>query len=238
MKGQRIKSLRQHIIKFAAGIQYFSISELRKDIDQAGVSYTSSSLKQTLYSLKKNGHIHNSGRGWYSTISEPFHLNTEAITGTVSLLKTHFPSLPFACWSTQQIASYFHHLPGKFITFIDAENAALPSVYDFLIEHYSNVYLNPTPNEARKNFRIMDDTLVLRPAVSEEPRKDRFALIEKILVDLYFEKERLDIIDGWEYGRIFENVAKHFRIEIAVLLRYAQRRKIRPVIIKMLTNGT
>jgi len=191
-----------------------------------------------LYSLKKDGFIYNSGRGWYSILSEPFHLDKEAITGIVSLIGAHFPSLPFACWDTQQIASYFHHLPGKFITFIDTESDALSAVYDFLIEQYSNVYLNPTLNEARKNFRIMDSTLVLRPAVSEEPREGLFARIEKILVDLYFEKERLNIIDGWEYSRIFENVAQHFRIEVAVLLRYAQRRKIRPVIFKMLTNGT
>ena len=123
-------------------------------------------------------------------------------------------------------------MPGKFVTFICTDVDSLGPVFDYLRDVYPNTYLNPDQKEVRKNFIIQENTIVLRQEITEEPRDGHFARIEKILVDLYFEKERLNLIDGWEYDRIFENIVKQFRIDISKLSRYAYRRKIKGIIIK------
>ena len=218
-------------MNFAEGRNYFSLAGLKHSLDDKGIKYTRDSIKQTLYYLKKDKVIFSSGRGWYSSIATPFRLEKEPVQDIVNRLKEHFPYLPFACWSTQQIRSYFHHLPGKYVTFIYTESDALGPVHDYLREDYTNIYVNPNQGEVRKSFAILDNTVVLRQELTEEPRDGYFARIEKILVDLHFEKERLYLIDGWEYDRIFENLANHFRIDAAKLIRYAQRRKIKKIIL-------
>ncbi len=184
-------------------------------------------MKQTLYYIKKEKHLFGAGRGWYSTIKTPFRLEKKPVKGTINEIKEHFQILSFSCWSIQQIRSYFHHLPNKFITFVYTDVDSIGPVYDFLRDIYPNTYLNPGQNEVRKNFVIQENTMILRPEISEEPREGHFARIEKILVDLYIEKDRLNLIDGWEYNQIFENITQQFRIDISKLSRYAYRRKVR-----------
>ncbi|MBC8400724.1 MAG: hypothetical protein H8E14_04480 [Candidatus Marinimicrobia bacterium] len=71
----------------------------------------------------------------------------------------------------------------------------------------------------------------MRPEISEEPREGYFARIEKILVDLYFEKEKLSLIDDWEYDQIIENLVEQFRIDAAKLVRYAKRREVKKIFV-------
>ena len=63
--------------------------------------------------------------------------------------------------------------------------------------------------------------------ISEAPGKGNSAPIEKILVDLYIERERLDLFDSWEYERLFKAITQQYRMDMAGLMRYAKRRKVK-----------
>ena len=108
----------------------------------------------------------------------------------------------------------------------------LPVLYDFLINKYENVYLNPVESEIKKSFVIKESTFVLRPSITEEPVDGHWATIEKILVDLYLEANRVKLVSLTEYDRILNNIISDARINIARLLRYAKRREIRDQIKK------
>ncbi len=56
-----------------------------------------------------------------------------------------------------------------------------------------------------------------------------FATIEKILVDLWIEKNKLYLMDEWEYKDIFRSVVGRYRINMGALLCYSQRRKMKKV---------
>ena len=118
-------------------------------------------------------------------------------------------------------------MQSRFVTFIFSELDNLPVLFDYIIENYDNVYLNPTEPEIKKSFIVKDNTFILRPSISEEPSHDHIASIEKILIDLFIEKDRIKLISGLEFDRIFQNVTSDSRINIARLLRYAKRREIR-----------
>ncbi len=130
--------------------------------------------------------------------------------------------------------SYYHHLQARFVTFVYTEQDYLPVLFDFLREKNPNIYLNPRQEETRKNFIILDDTFVLRSSITEEPQNKHYAEIEKILIDLFIEKDRLTLIDTSEYKRIFENIIFSQRVKIAKLIRYASRREVKSPILKLI----
>jgi hypothetical protein len=163
--------------------KYFNIQTIKAYLDAELKPYSNNYIKQTLFNLTKAGKIFDAGRGWYSTIREPFPLDTEPLKNIVTEIATQFPLLEFSCWSTEQIKYYFHHLQAKFVVFIYAEKDFLATIFNvFRAEHH--VYFNPTLQESRKIFDLDNDTIVLRPRITQEPTEGVYATIEKILVDL------------------------------------------------------
>nr|CBH37778.1 hypothetical protein BSM_12550 [uncultured archaeon] len=136
--------------------------------------------------------------------------------------------LYFSCWSTEQIKGFFHHLPSQFVTFIYADKDFLQALKDFLTDKGYNTYLNPRKSETEKYVELKNQTVILRPPISSrEPKNQCFAKIEKILVDLRMETRKVNLMDMGEYQKIFSNIICNYRINMAEMLDYAERRKIK-----------
>ena len=219
-------NLKQTVARIALGKTYLHIDALKAALSDAALHYSEKSVREYLYRLVKSGKLYSAGRGWYSTLAELFPLDTRPVEPFITLMAEQFPLLSFSCWSGVQLQSWFHHLPAKLPLFVYVEKDALGAVFDFLRDHYENCYLNPQKRDVRRNFRLTKDTVIVRPAVSEAPGEGRSAPIEKILVDLYIERKRLDLFDVWEYERLFKTIIEQYRINMAGLLRYARRRRI------------
>jgi biotin operon repressor len=58
---------------------YFSIHALRESLASQKLSYTPETVKVYLSQLKKEGLVFDAGRGWYSSIAEPFQLDTAPV---------------------------------------------------------------------------------------------------------------------------------------------------------------
>jgi hypothetical protein len=99
------------------------------------------------------------------------------------------------------------------------------------------VFANPGKSETEKQFMIRDRTIVIRPLVTEGPVSGHYATIEKLLVDLFVEKNRLMLMDGIEYQRFVRNLIGSTRINMARMLRYARRREMRESVIVALTKA-
>ena len=159
-------------------------------------------------------------------------------------MKREFPLLQFNVWSTEQLLPYFHHIPTRFFTFIYADKDYLQAIYEKLLIHSKNVILNPSRSEAEKIFNVETETFILRPAISREPVKSHYSRIEKILFDLFIEKDIQPIVDEWEYEIIFENIVGRSIIEIDVINHYMLRRMhstdcpIQPILEKYWVDGT
>lgn len=144
-------------------------------------------------------------------------------------LKSHFPFLLFNCWSIGQLKNYFHHLYVKDVTFIYAATDSLSSLNDYLLQKNFNVYNNPGKPLVKEYFNLKEKTVVLRPSITEEPVEEYYSSIEKILIDLYLEIDKLNLFEKSEYNRLFSNVICSARINIAKMLRYSKRREIRKI---------
>lgn len=206
---------------------YFDIGTLREKIKAVKLECAPATLKRYMAEMEEGAFAFDAGRGWYSFVKEPFTLNTEAVAETVAILEKQFPFLEFSCWSTQQINSYMHHLLAKFVTFIYVDKDLMPSVYDFLREQKEmTVYLNPSTKKEREDFRLYENTVVIRPPVTGAPGKDHIAPIEKILVDLAVEVEKLSIMGTGEFTQMAARAVTAGRISMGTLGRYSNRRNL------------
>jgi hypothetical protein len=195
-------------------------------LDKEKISYTDESTKKYLYNLKKLGKIFNAGRGWYSNLPDTFILDTKPIKDTIKLVEQNFPLLQFSCWSTEQLKSYFHHLQTKFVTFVYCDFDYMVTIADFLRQYQSKVFLNPTKPEINKFFQFETNTLVIRPSISKPPTKDHEASLEKVLVDLYIENNKLFIMGDWDYNNTLNEIISTKRISVGALIKYAKRRQV------------
>ncbi|NCO23760.1 MAG: hypothetical protein COZ07_03000 [Candidatus Infernicultor aquiphilus] len=221
-------TIKEHIIDYARDRYYFHINDLKRYFTEKGIKFEEDTLKKYLYLLKKNKVIYPAGRGWYSNIQKEFELNIESTEKIIKLLIEKFPLLEFSCWSTEQLKGFFHHLPTQFVIFIYTDKDFLPSVKDFLIENDYNVYLNPHKIEVEKFVELKPQTIILRPSVSSRVSKEKnLTKIEKILVDLFMEMKKINLIDQEEYIKIISNIVLNYRINMAEMLDYAHNRKIK-----------
>ena len=221
------KTIRDYIIKYSKKNLYFHIDEIKNYLVEKKINFKQDTLKKYIYILKKEKKFYSAGRGWYSTIEKEFKLDKKPIKDIVQLITTKFPLLDFSCWSTEQIKGYFQHLPNQFITFIYSDKDYLPTIKDFLIEKDFNAYLNPYKQDVEKFVELKNKNIILRPSIlGRIPREDSYDRIEKILVDLFIETERINLIDKSEFIEIISNILLNYRINISELIDYAYNRKI------------
>ncbi len=221
-------TIKEHIINYTKDKYYFHINDLKKYFSEKQIRFEEDTLKKYLYLFKKNEIIYTAGRGWYSNIKKRFKLDTKPIEKLLRSIKDKFPLLEFSCWSTEQLKGFFHHLSSQFVTFIYVDKDFLQSLKDFLIENDDNVYLNPHKIEAEKFVELKTQTIILRPFISSRvPKEKNRAKIEKILVDLFMETKKVGLIDKEEYIRIISNIILNYRINMAEMLDYADRREAR-----------
>ena len=227
MKNDKINCKQQllYLIKPASKQRpYISVKGLYANLKHNEYKVKPATVNRYLATFKKNKIIFDAGRGWYSSIATPFILDLTPVKRIDSIIQKKYPLLDFSCWSTEQISRYGQHLLTKYITFLYTDRENMSSVSEFLINKGYNVYLNPSKTES-KAFVIRDKTFVIRPSVKTQPTENHFVKIEGILVELFLEKDDLNLIDFNEYKEIFNNLSRQSRISLSKFLNYAKDRK-------------
>lgn len=204
---------------------YFSIDALRKYLVAQGLDYKPDTVKTYLSRQKKAGRIFDAGRGWYSSLAEPYQLDTAPVEKLVGELKKTFPLLDFACWSTAQLNEMLRHQLAKHVQFVYVERDAINSVADWLKSHGYHTYANPGKAEIKRSFAIEGETAVVLPLTTKTPRRNGFATIEKIMVDVLADIEIFSIINIPEFMNGASGIIKSQRIDISELMKYSTRRK-------------
>jgi Txe/YoeB family toxin of Txe-Axe toxin-antitoxin module len=203
---------------------YFSINALREYLAAQNLSYKPDTVKVYLSRLKTDGVVFGAGRGWYSSLSEPYQLDTEPVEKLVGELKEAFPLLDFACWSTAQLNDLLLHQLAKHVRFAYVERDAMKSVADWLRENRYRPTVNPGKKE-RISFSVEDNSVVVLPLTTKTPQENGFAKIEKIIEDVLADVSDFSIINIPEFIEGACSAITSNRIDIADLFKYSTRRK-------------
>lgn len=210
--------------RLAGEYKYFNLDAVRNSLKKRNLNPKPETLTKYLYGFRKEGIIFDSGYCWFSSIPDSFEPNTEPVSEITLLLEKKFPLLEFLTWSTEQIKGHVHHTLSHFVTFLYLEKYDINPVAEFLRDSGYAVYKNPRGKE-RDDFTMRGKTIVIRPRIVAQPRKDHFASAEGILVDLFVEIKNLPLMDKGEYYLLFENLVTFNRIYMAKLISYAEERK-------------
>lgn len=139
----RLPHLRRSSFNHASKRLYLNVNDARRWLKEQGLFYSPLSVKQELNNLKNKKFLYDAGRGWYTTLSNSYPLNTEVISKQEKTIARAFHLLPFSIWSSRQIISHYQHLPTRYITFVYLEFKALSTVRDYLLGEGLPVYMNP-----------------------------------------------------------------------------------------------
>lgn len=193
-------------------------------------------LKETtfrwrIYHLKNKHVITTISRGFFTLSYKPIFkpLVEDPERSLFSKIEKHFPSIKLCIWSTKIVDEFMLHIPGKFISILQVEKEALEPVYRFLKDqNIRDVYIQPEEKEIERYIYETQTAIVLLPIVSKSPTqkvKDiSTTTLEKLIVDLYCDKNLFAAFQGSEFVHIINNAYKRYSIDFTKLFHYAKRR--------------
>ena len=202
----------------------------QKYVKRWGSRLSESSFNRYLCLWSGNDLIYSAGRNWYSDLPKEFELSSGPVSELTAWLQDKFPLLHTEVWSTSQISSYYHHLPGRFYTMVYIDRYAMPEAAELLQRAFpeSKVLLNPGRKEL-KTYTAQMTNYIVRPLLEADQTaaEETIFPVEKLLADLALEAEKLSLMDETEFGIILDNIASSGRIRPGVIFRRLQRRKIK-----------
>ncbi|MDR2468939.1 MAG: hypothetical protein LBD27_00440 [Tannerella sp.] len=185
-----------------------------------------STINWRIYSLVKQGVIQRTGNGVYCLgETKPFipQINPE-MKKSAEIIGMEFPDIAYCMWQLSDINLFSRHLINLNIVLVDVERIVADAVYYRLKESFPKVMLMRNMYADISEF---NDTVFVRPMISDSPvqKKDGICLpmIEKILVDIGFDKEFLPF-QGYELERIYRSAFDGYTINRNKMLRYAGRK--------------
>ena len=228
-------------LKVAFGKEPFSVKQaavaLKKDM-----GYSDNAVRQVLHELFKAGFLTKLGRGLYR-IAEKKTDQTAAIMLTDKLVVTltsgvlikaeevlKEKGVEFMVTGPSVLSMFVHYLPRRLIHLIYVIDGAGEFASTILREEGFRVFLNPKGSEVEMALQAFEDRdiFVIREYANLEGNVGGRAVLERALVDTYFEATRRRIpFSEMEIGRIMANAFRTEKIDIAKLLSLAGRRGVK-----------
>lgn len=237
MKGD----VKKEIIESIPKNQTFSATDLMEAITgKTGILPLLSTVRWCLYDLRRKNIIERVSRGVYQLsrkIDFQFTGNAQ-IEHINELLKEKFLFARYCIWDGSSLASLMHHIAINNTIYVEAERDAVESVFNFLKEHYKNVFINPDEQLIERYIDLSQNPIIVKTLISESPL-DKIGDIptpsfEKIIVDICFDAD-FQYLAGSELSNIIDN-SRIYTIDRSKLLRYASRKNKREQMQKLLTQ--
>jgi hypothetical protein len=184
-----------------------------------------------IHDLKTKKIISSVSRSQFSLAYKPIYSPTidKKLKELYTRLQNAFPHARKTVWSTQWLTEFMLHIPGRYATIIEAEKGSLESIFYFLKDHkYKNVFLEPGKKEIDLYISGCDHPIILKSLVSLSPlqsqKKFTSPALEKILLDIFAERDVFNAFQGHELSIIFNNAYNRYQVNFSTLMAYARRR--------------
>ena len=144
-------------------------------------------------------------------------------------ITVQFPYAKHCIWETGWLNDLTQHLSNKSVIILEAEKEACETVFHKLQDGNKVVFLEPSVEIMERYVSVEKNPIVIKPMISESPLQKvggvNFPSLEKILVDLFCDKDILYAYQGRELKYIWENAFSKYTVKQDKLLRYADRRR-------------
>lgn len=229
------------ILKKEFGDKPFLVNQAVKVLAK-DTNYSKVAIRQALHELVKEGYLFRSSRGIYevhharSLSSSSTDLRTsvtvtfaapELIDAEKALKEK---GIEFMITGPSALTRFHHHFARRLTHLIYVVKGAGEYASVVLKEKGFRAFVNPSREQIEVVLEAFEETdiFVIREYSVLEGNIDGRALIERAIVDTYFEVTRYRIpFSEMEVGRIIANAFREEKIDISRLLRFASRRGIR-----------
>ena len=208
------------------GSHYISHEDLVKIMQAHGSMASIRTINNKVLLWKKEGVLFSAGRGWYSDVPDDARLDNSSISDVIDFLMSKYPLLDFQCWSTQQLLPFYHHLPGRYYTFIYSDANVLNDLSISLQEAFGDATVRVRPKATADDFLPRKWNFILLPmpkAMEKEPMNGAVQ-VEPLLVEFAHQAKRLDFSDENEVFLVIRNLVSCCRVNMAKLQSIAIRR--------------
>jgi len=235
----RIEEIKEHFANrpFTSKELYQFYLEYEPDLKQ-------NTFRWRIYNLKQSGIITSVKRGTYmlesrKTFAPPISLSLKRIYNKI---KEQFPYIEASLWETNWLANYMVHQPRTDNIIIEVDKDAMESVFALFQETKNNVFLNPNKHDVETYLMTGKSNIVVKNLVVESPiqlqNKIYVPKIEKIIVDLFVDKDLFIMYQGQELANIYDALFESFSINQSTLNRYATKRKVKERLIDFIIQQT
>ncbi|PRO65860.1 DUF6577 family protein [Alkalicoccus urumqiensis] len=197
-----------------------------------------------IYTLKQAGIISSVKRGTYRLESKKAFspLINLSLKRMYNKIKVNFPYIEVSIWETNWLADYMIHQPRTDNIIIEVDKEAVEAVFALFQETKSNVFLNPNKHDVETYLMTGKRNIVVKNLVVESPiqLQDKIYVpkIEKIIVDLFVDKDLFIMYQGQELANIYEAFFETYSINQSTLNRYATKRKVKERLIDFIIKQT
>ena len=199
-----------------------------------------STINWRVYRLAKMDVLRRLGRGVFTvgknrTYTPSLRESTKRLFEDV---RSAFPYLHVSVWNTSLLNEFMLHQPSRFLTILEVDRDAMESVFEYLKEGYDQVFIKPNKEIVQRYILNLQEAIIIKPLISESPLDNVDGItvpqLEKMLVDIYCDKQIFISYHGSELYTIFEEAFAKYAINEKTLLRYASRRRRKEEIMELL----
>lgn len=209
----------------------FTIDELRSYFRKDDPSLNESTLRWRIHNLKNDNVIISVGRGVYSFQNKPSWIPAidTSIRSVYKKIEKQYNDLIFSVWSTSWLNEFTNLQAFRYLVIIEVEADFAESIFDYLKETgLKNLYFQPGKKEVSNYLSDVRETYVIESLVTKSPvqliEKINVPRLEKILVDLFCDKDLLYAYQGSELSNIFQKAFSTYALNISALVNYSRRR--------------
>ena len=187
-------------------------------------------LRWRLFELRRKGKITKVAKGRYSLHPlQPFKPPISSIIKRLhNEINRALPYTEHCIWSTAWLESMIVHQPSSKIILVEIEKAAVSKAFAILSEHGRASFLKPTKKEMQFYVLPTQESVIVKPMVLRSPiiNIENVAIprLEKILVDIFSDRELFTAFQGDTLVDIFRNSLTQFQIDLTTIGSYARRR--------------
>jgi hypothetical protein len=225
------------------GSDIITINEIRNFLGTLEVALSDVNVRKKIYLLKNEGIIIQVKRGFYK-IPEKIVFTPQVdniMLKAVDLHRKTFREINYCTWSSAWYSDYMIHQPFSSFYIFETEKDTMESLFNIFKENKLNPYLKPDRSILENYAYRSKYPIVIKQFHNRSPLIliDNIVLprIEKLLVDLFCDKDYFYIYQGQEMKNIFRNIFKTYDIDYSKLLNYADRRENKDKLKKFLWDN-
>jgi len=183
-----------------------------------------------IYNLVQKGILERIGKGVFRLGQNRLYIPeiSSKQKNIYNAMFSKFPFSKFCVWNLSILNEFSIHQSDMNFILLEVEKESVQSVFYEMKENKNNVFIEPTEDVIENYVIYQKNPVIIKTLISEAPLqkvKNVFTTtIEKLLVDIFCDKELYFAFQGKELRTITEEAFMKYSVNQNKILRYANRR--------------